>query len=125
MTNAKFDCGETSLLALQYANSAEISRLNKGLKRRKDQTVFGFHIDPRSGYWAKSDDEDSDTEVPPDVVKPVRIVPIVRDRKNALLFRFEKPEQYEPQTIATVRPAPCRRPRSCGWPSIRARSGRR
>ena len=105
VTNAKFVCGETSLLALQYANSAEISRLNKGLKRRKDQTVFGFHIDPRSGYWAKSDDEDSDTDVPPDVVKPVRIVPIVRDRKNALLFRFEKPEQYEPETIATVQHA--------------------
>jgi len=105
VTNAKLDCGETSLLALQYANSAEISRLNKGLKRRKDQTVFGFHVDPRSGYWAKSDDEDSDTDVPPDVVKPVRIVPIVRDRKNALLFRFEKPEQYEPETIATVQHA--------------------
>jgi len=105
VTNAKFVCGETSLLALQYANSAEISRLNKGLKRRKDQTVFGFHIDPRSGYWAKSDDEDSDTDVPPDVVKPVRIVPIVRDRKNALLFRFEKPEQYEPETIASVQHA--------------------
>ncbi|MGO8248979.1 DEAD/DEAH box helicase [Rhizobium johnstonii] len=105
VTNAKFVCEETSLLALQYANSAEISRLNKGLKRRKDQTVFGFHIDPRSGYWAKSDDEESDTDVPPDVIKPVRIVPIVRDRKNALLFRFEKPEQYEPETIATVQHA--------------------
>lgn len=102
VTNAKFVCEETSLLSLQYANSAEISRLNKGLKRRKDQTVFGFHIDPRSGYWAKSDGEDGDTDVPPDVVKPVRIVPIVRDRKNALLLRFERPEQYEPETIATV-----------------------
>jgi hypothetical protein len=105
VTNAKFVCEETSLLALQYANSAEISRLNKGLKRRKEQTVFGFHIDPRSGYWAKSDDEETDTDVPPDVIKPVRIVPIVRDRKNALLFRFEKPEQYEPETIATVQHA--------------------
>lgn len=105
VTNAEFKCGETSLLSLQYANSAEISRLNKGLKRRKDRTVFGFHIDPKSGYWAKSDDEDSDTDLPPDVVKPVRIVPIVRDRKNALLFRFEKPELYKLETIATVQHA--------------------
>lgn len=105
VTEAEFVCGESSLLALQYANSAEISRLNKGLKRRKDQTVFGFYIDPRSGYWAKAEDEDSDADVPPDVVKPVRIVPIVRDRKNALLFRFEKPEQYDPGTIATVQHA--------------------
>ncbi len=105
VTDAKFVCGDSPLLSLQYANSAEISRLNKGLKRRKDQTVFGFHIDPRSGYWAKSDEEDSDTDIAPDVVKPVKIVPIVRDRKNALLFRFEKPERYEPETIATVQHA--------------------
>lgn len=105
VTNAEFKCGETSLLALQYANSAEISRLNKGLKRRKDQTVFGFNIDPRTGYWAKSEDEDAETNAPPDVVKPVRIVPIVRDRKNALLFRFKKPEDFDPSTITTVQHA--------------------
>lgn len=105
VTNAEFKCGETSLLALQYANSAEISRLNKGLKRRKDQTVFGFNIDPRTGYWAKSEDEDAETDAPPDVVKPVRIVPIVRDRKNALLFRFKKPENFDPSTITTVQHA--------------------
>lgn len=75
MTEADFRCGETSILALQYANSAEISRINKGPERRKNQTVFGFNIDPRSGYWAKSEDEEPDVDVPPDVVRPVRIVP--------------------------------------------------
>ena len=93
------------ILNLQYANSAEISRINKGLKRRAKQTVFGFYIDPRSGYWAKSEDEDPDVDVPPDVVRPVRIVPIVRDHKNALLFRFSEPAAYAPKTIATVQHA--------------------
>lgn len=102
---ADFRCGETSILALQYANSAEISRINKGLKRRKNQTVFGFNIDPRSGYWAKSEDEEPDVDVPPDVVRPVRIVPIVRDRKNALLLRLLDPDAYAPETIATVQHA--------------------
>ena len=102
ITEADFRCEDTSLLALQYANSAEISRINKGLKRRANQTVFGFYIDPRSGYWAKSEDEDSDVDAPPDVVKPVRIVPIVRDRKNALLYRFRSAGSYVPSTIATV-----------------------
>lgn len=105
VTEADFRCGENSILSLQYANSAEISRLNKGLKRRKNQTVLGFHIDPRSGYWAKSEDEDPDVDVPPDVARPVRIVPIVRDRKNALLLRFLEPESYAPETIATVQHA--------------------
>lgn len=105
VTQAEFRCGGTSILALQYANSAEISRINKGLKRRKNQTVFGFNIDPRSGYWAKSEDEEPDVDVPPDVVRPVRVVPIVRDRKNALLLRFLDPDAYAPETIATVQHA--------------------
>jgi hypothetical protein len=105
VTEADFRCDGTSILALQYANSADISRINKGLKRRRKQTVFGFNIDPRSGYWAKSEDEDPDVDVPPDVVRPVRIVPIVRDRKNALLFRFRNPQDYASETIATVQHA--------------------
>ncbi len=105
ITEADFRCEDASILNLQYANSAEISRINKGLKRRANQTVFGFYIDPRSGYWAKSDDEDPDVDVPPDVVRPVRIVPIVRDHKNALLFRFNKPTAYAPETIVTVQHA--------------------
>jgi len=105
ITEAEFKQEDTPLLTLQYANSAEISRINKGLKRRKDQTVFGFHIDPRTGYWAKSEDETDNADLPPDVVRPVRIVPIVRDRKNALLVRFQEPELYPPETIATVQHA--------------------
>lgn len=105
VTNAEFVCEGTALFALQYANSAEISRINKGLKRRKDQTVFGFNIDPRTGYWAKSEDEDTDGDIAPDVVRPVRIVPIVRDRKNALLLRLKKPEAFESRTITTVQHA--------------------
>jgi Domain of unknown function (DUF1998) len=53
----------------------------------------------------EADDEDSDTDPPPDVVKPVRIVPIVRDHKNALLFRFNEPRNYAPETIVTVQHA--------------------
>ncbi len=102
---ADFRSGDASIFNLQYGNSAEISRINKGLKRRANQTVLGFHIDPRSGYWAKSDDEDPDVDTPPDVVRPVRIVPIVRDHKNALLFRFNEPAAYSPETIATVQHA--------------------
>ncbi|WP_192384288.1 DEAD/DEAH box helicase [Mesorhizobium silamurunense] len=105
VTEGEFRCDEASILTLQYANSAEISRINKGLKRRAKQTVFGFYIDPRSGYWTKSEDEDADVDAPPDVVKPVRIVPIVRDRKNALLFRFNEPSAYAAETIATVQHA--------------------
>lgn len=105
VTEGDFRCEETSILALQYANSAEISRINKGLKRRKNQTVYGFNIDPRTGYWAKSEEEDVDVDQPPDIERPVRIVPIVRDRKNALLIRFNEPEAYEQSTLVTAQHA--------------------
>lgn len=105
ITEADFFCEDTPLLTLQYANSAVISRINKGLRRRKDLTVFGFPIDPRTGYWAKSEEDDDDTNKPPDVIKPVRIVPIVRDRKNALLLRLQNPENHAPETITTVQHA--------------------
>ena len=78
VTAAEYRCGDAMLFSMQYANRAEISRINKGLKRRSKQSVLGFNIDPRSGYWAKGDEEGGDADTPPDVAKPVRIVPIVR-----------------------------------------------
>ncbi len=104
-TQAEFRSGHSTLLTLQYANSAEIRRINKGLKRRRDATVLGFMIDPRTGYWAKTEDEDPETELPPDVDRPVRIVPVVQDHKNALLLRFHEPERFDPVTITTVQHA--------------------
>lgn len=105
ITEVQCRTADAPLLTLQYANSAEISRINKGLRRRQEQTVLGFMIDPRTGYWAKSVEEGEETDVSPDADRPVRIVPIVRDRKNALLLRFEEPERYEPGTITTVQHA--------------------
>lgn len=104
ITEAELCCSDTPLLSLQYADGAEISRINKGLKRRRDQTIYGFNIDPQTGYWAKNPDEDPETQAP-DVARPVRIVPIVRDRKNALLLRFINPETLSPTIITTVQHA--------------------
>ena len=105
VSEAVFRVDDTSIITLQYANSARISRINKGLKRRSNRNVLGFVIDPRTGYWAKSEDEDPESDAPPDEAARVRIVPIVEDRKNALLLRFETPGRYHPKTIATVQHA--------------------
>lgn len=104
VTEGEMTADDEVVLSLQYANSAEISRLNKGLKRRKEKTILGFGIDPRSGYWNKAEDED-DENVQPDAVRSVRIVPIVRDRKNALLLRLANPEKYTLAAFATVQHA--------------------
>lgn len=91
------------ILGLQYGESALISRLNKGLKRRKHADEMGFWIDPVSGRWSRLDDE-ADGEAPdrPDRTPPQRIVPIVQDNKNALLLRWPDPAGMSPTTHATV-----------------------
>ncbi len=95
----------TPLAILQYANRAEISRLNKGLKRRAEKTLFGFNIDPRTGRWSRADDEEGEGGDAPDDSQPVRIVPIVRDHKNALLLRIADPSALPPIATATIQHA--------------------
>ena len=80
--------GGEPLLLLDYGARAKLSRINKGLRRRKSKSINGFCIDPTSGRWVKDtlnggDDDDMDVTIP----KSQRIVPIVEDHKNALLVR--------------------------------------
>jgi Domain of unknown function (DUF1998)/Helicase conserved C-terminal domain len=90
------------LLDLDYGAGARISRINKGLRRRKKETELGFWIDPTSGRWAKGQDE---TDTPdPDVPAPQLVVPFVQDTKNALLIRFAE-GQPSVVTSATVQHA--------------------
>ncbi|MCU1248740.1 MAG: box helicase domain protein [Edaphobacter sp.] len=74
------------IVDLDYGAGARISRINKGLRRRKTKTELGFWIDPATGRWGKGQDE-SDTP-DPDIPAPQLIVPFVQDTKNALLIRF-------------------------------------
>jgi superfamily II DNA/RNA helicase len=71
------------LARLAYGPGAEITRLNKGLRRRADKKTLGFLIDPVSGYW-KSDEPEDDKD--PTASPRQWIVPSVQDHKNALLF---------------------------------------
>jgi Lhr-like helicase len=72
------------ILTLRYGPSATITRVNKGPRRRKEKSLYGFHINPRTGFWAKSEDDDAEAQQDPDKTPPQRIVPYVQDQKNAL-----------------------------------------
>jgi len=88
--------GKQELARLTYGTSATITRLNKGLRRRKDRTRFGFQMDPLLGFWAKNKDE-QDTGADPLAQPRQWIVPSVQDRKNALLLQ---PQIAEPNLSA-------------------------
>lgn len=71
---------------LTFGTGATITRLNKGLRRRVDRRRLGFRIDPVSGYWASTREGE---EIEDPTVNPSQtIVPIVQDRKNALLLQL-------------------------------------
>ncbi|HET6378716.1 MAG TPA: DEAD/DEAH box helicase [Methylocella sp.] len=74
------------ILLLSYGHGATISRLNKGLRRRKEKSIFGFVIDPATGRWVGSRNEGDDDD--PTTPAQQRVVPIVQDNKNALLLRL-------------------------------------
>ena len=73
------------ILRLAYGPGARITRLNKGLRRRKNKSELGFWIDPVSGYWKAAPDESGPKD--PTVAPFQLIVPCVRDHKNALLVQ--------------------------------------
>jgi hypothetical protein len=75
------------IVRLAYGPGATITRLNKGLRRRKDRTQLGFMMDPVSGYWAKNNEDEGDDGSDPTASPRQWIVPSVQDRKNALLLQ--------------------------------------
>ncbi len=89
------------IVVLRYGQGATITRLNKGLRRRANKKVLGFNIDPVSGYWAKNDDEAGDEPKDPTVSPRQMIVPMVQDRKNALLLQPVEPDLSQ-ETLATL-----------------------
>jgi Lhr-like helicase len=93
---------EGEIVRLAYGPGATITRINKGLRRRKNRTQLGFKMDPVSGFWAKNDDEEEAAD--PTVSPRQWIVPTVQDRKNALLVQPSGSELAQ-EAIATVQHA--------------------
>lgn len=90
------------VLSVDYGAGATICRINKGLRRRTQKSLLGFNIDPVTGKWAKSV-EDEEGEPDPDRTLAQRIVPIVQDVKNAALIRWS--QDLSPVSVATLQHA--------------------
>ncbi len=74
---------------LYYGAGTTITRLNKGLKRRKNQSLNGFKINPSNGDWSEPKTGNTESKTVDKAVMQT-IVPMVQDQKNALLLRFTK-----------------------------------
>ncbi|NIC35822.1 DEAD/DEAH box helicase [Halomonas desiderata] len=83
--------GEDVLGELTYAPAAQIWRINRGWRRRKDKEQLGFYINPITGTWSKQDAPDAEDDKGGDdalleKVPNQRIVPFVEDHRNLLIF---------------------------------------
>ncbi len=96
---------DEALLQLDYGAATSLSRINKGLRRRKSKSILGFLIDPQSGRWLRDEanGEDDEGMGDPANAKPQRIVPMVEDRKNAMLLR--PVGNFTPEQMATLQHA--------------------
>ena len=84
---------DKAIATLTYAPSAEIWRINRGWRRRRNPRVLGFYINPVSGLWSKEeapDEEAGETAAENGEigakVHPQRIVPYVGDHRNILIL---------------------------------------
>ena len=82
---------EDVLGELTYAPAAQIWRINRGWRRRKDKEQLGFYINPITGTWSKQDAPDAEDDQGGDdalleKVPNQRIVPFVEDHRNLLIF---------------------------------------
>jgi Lhr-like helicase len=83
--------GNELLGELTYAPAAQIWRINRGWRRRKDKEQLGFYINPITGAWSKQDAPDAEDDQGSDdalleKVPNQRIVPFVEDHRNLLIF---------------------------------------
>ena len=90
---ARVCCGEENCADLSYSPSANLWRINKGWRRRKDKEKLGFYINPMSGYWSKQDnpDETAENNTPEDIgneeARSQLIVPFVEDHRNTVTLK--------------------------------------
>lgn len=96
------DDAEGSICTLRYGAGATITRINKGMRRRRNHNEFGFYINPRTGWWEAEEGRQRNREGE-DPVPPQRVVPFVRDHKNALLL--QPTGNWEIKTLATLQHA--------------------
>ena len=97
------------LASLKYAPAAQIWRINRGWRRRKNKEQLGFYINPITGQWSRKDEpggSENAAEPGEELLNKVpnqAIVPFVEDHRNVLILAPVSP--LEAGAMATLQAA--------------------
>ena len=80
---------DSPALRLSYGDATDLYRINLGWSNRKSGDQPGFMLDLERGYWAKNQADADDHDDAQNQGRTQRVVPYVKDTKNALVLGFE------------------------------------
>ncbi|MBL8199863.1 MAG: DEAD/DEAH box helicase [Chromatiales bacterium] len=90
-------CRDGALIAgLSYGDATDLYRLNLGWTNQGPGQPAGFNLDLERGYWSRNQADADDQDDATTQARLQRVVPYVKDTKNALVMRFE-PSRTGPQ----------------------------
>ena len=89
--DAEVYCNDTLALRLSYGDATDLYRMNLGWASQRGAQPPGFNLDLERGYWSRNQADDQDQDDATVQARIQRVVPFVRDTKNALVLRFEPP----------------------------------
>jgi len=76
-------------MRLTYGDATTLYRINLGWANQRADQRTGFMLDLEKGYWSRSGVDDDDPDDATTTGRTARVVPFVRDTKNALVMGFE------------------------------------
>ena len=89
--DAEVYCDDVLAMRLSYGDSTDLYRINLGWTNQRGKQPTGFNLDLERGYWSSNQADDQDKDDAATQGRIQRVVPYVRDTKNALVMRFEPP----------------------------------
>ena len=89
--DAEVLCDGVPVLTLGYGDATDLWRVNLGWTHQDGSQPRGFNLDVERGYWSRNQADASDSDDAASEGRVMRVVPFVRDTKNALVMRFEPP----------------------------------
>ena len=87
--DAEAHSGGTLVVRLHYGDATDLYRINQGWLHQRGKQSRGFLLDLERGYWSSNQADASDREDATSDRRTQRVVPYVKDTKNALIIRFE------------------------------------